>query len=602
MTEQTLAERAATVVKAVISDAAAAASQEHVERLQAEARRWRSPDVAVVVAGETNRGKTSLVNAILGGRRLPVSATETTTTFAIVKRGEPERAVIHRVGVPSEEVGLDALAAALLDAGDDVEGVLVEVDAPVLHDGLVLIDTPGVGGLDASLGRATLSVLGRADAMIMVLDPDEPLSASELSFLSRASDRIEHVIFVVAKVDRSAAWHRIIDDDRALLERHAPRFAAAPLFPVSPRLKLLADELAAAGSPDDALADESGVAALVSAIETTVVERVQIVRLANLLRLSSSTLDALARPWQSALTAADGSAAAEAEVARAQRALEELRDTSERLAVDVADRFGVLRDTAQSEFSRVIRALSARLGSDAASVGEEVFDRLREDLQSECAGLAEELNDKVDTIVVDARSVLADVSLDLPSLNLEDLHAPELADFGADGETRVSDPGARMRVASSVSSGGAALVAFGTRIGADPALLAVMGATALLAVARAAIGVRLARRQRNAAAIRSQLREALEAARAEVGPAIRQQLLVTQRHLERTIRSTIRTRNAELHAVIAESNRLARAATADRQRKREDAQRALAAIDARRKQVDAVSREVEAELIGALQT
>lgn len=592
-------ERVAALVNDVIRDAAAARADDLGERLRAEAGRWRSKEVTVVIAGEPNRGKSTLVNAMLGRPVLPSGAEQVTTTFAIIRRGQPEKATVHRLGAESQEVALDELAPWMTAATREaVEGVSIDLDHPLLSDGLVLVDSPGVGGLDAAHGRVTLTVLSRADALVFVLDPSEPLSRTELTFLERATDRIERVVFVVPKVDTASGWRTIADDDRVLLARHAPRFAGAPVVPVSARLKVMADELAAAGTPDPSLVDESGVPALGRELLRTVVGRVTAVRLANLLRLTASAVGALEAPWQAAIAAAEGEPEAKAEVERAQVQLDELRETSERLAVDVTDRFNALRETANADFTRLLRELTATFaGEGADSSGDSLLDDLHAELRAGCAELGESLALEVQRIADEVASALGDVEILLPELALG---APEVgrAD-GLDepGVTGGGDQMMRMRIASSVSSGGMALAMFGGRLGADPVLMGFMGATAVLGLATAAINVRLMRRQRDVAVVRKHVQEALEAARGEVSPAVRQQILGAQRELERTMRAAVRARTKHLQEVVTESTKLARADAAERQRRRDEAQRALAQLSARRQQVDALVADVRALLV-----
>ena len=97
--------------------------------------------------------------------------------------------------------------------------------------GSALVDTPGVGGLDAGHARMTLVALGQADALLFVLDARAPISGPERAFLEQASERIETVIFALTKIDMFPGWDTVRREDVEFLARHVPRFASAAVVP-----------------------------------------------------------------------------------------------------------------------------------------------------------------------------------------------------------------------------------------------------------------------------------------------------------------------------------------------------------------------------------
>jgi hypothetical protein len=593
-------ERSAALVNDLIREAVAADAGHLADRLRAEASRWQAKGATVVVAGEPNRGKSSLLNALLGRELMPTGANQVTTTYSMIRHGTDEGITVHRIGQPAERIALDDLhTVATAAPSEGIEGITVELDHPLLRDGLVVVDTPGVGGLDAAHGRVTLAALAAADALVFLLDPAEPLSRTEVRFLEEATERLERVLFVMSKVDRAPGWRTIADDDRTLIERHAPRFAGAQIVPVSARLKEVADEFAADGAPDPSLLAESGVPALGQALQVSVVARVAAVRLANLLRLASSVLDRLEAPWHAAVDAAQGEPEAKAAAEVAQARVEELRDTSERLSIEITDRFNSIRDLANSEFTRILRELTTRFGSEGRSADDGI-EELHAELRASCAELGERLATEVADVALLAAETLGGLDVDLPEVSiaagsLGDGPAEHLdVDDGSGGDQMM-----KMRIASSFASGGMMLAMMGGRV-ADPAAMGIMGglfgAGAVLALATAAINVRLMRRQRDVAVVRKQVQEALESARTEITPVVRQQVLAAQRELERAVRGAVRGRTKELQDQVATSTQMARADVAERQRRSEEARRALGGLSTRRQQLDGLIAEVAALL------
>jgi hypothetical protein len=222
---------------------------------------------AMVVVGETKRGKSSLVNALIGVPHLsPVDAAVATSTYLEFIHGEQHGA---RAWLPGRE---DPVPLGLTDLRDwgTVLGrmpdgmraprrIEVSHSAPLLQY-LTLVDTPGTGGLDPLHAEVALDAVERATALLFVVDASAPFSKPELDFLIEASKRVNFVVFALTKTDAYPGWRTILDDDRAQLRAHAPRFATAPWFPVSARLAELAMTMGAEAATE--LIRESRIAEL----------------------------------------------------------------------------------------------------------------------------------------------------------------------------------------------------------------------------------------------------------------------------------------------------------------------------------------------------
>ena len=114
----------------------------------------RSPVPTVVVLGETNRGKSSLVNALLATPELsPVDAATATSTYLVIQHGSEWAArACFADDRPAVPIAVRDLGSWVSADGELPDGVppprFVEVAAPVpLLESLSLVDTPGVGGL-----------------------------------------------------------------------------------------------------------------------------------------------------------------------------------------------------------------------------------------------------------------------------------------------------------------------------------------------------------------------------------------------------------------------------------------------------------------------
>lgn len=261
--------------------------------------RGRRPDKpTVVVVGEAKRGKSSLTNALINVPGLsPVDSRIATSTYIMFRRGPKTaaRALLPGAQEPVD-VPLDQMRDWATDLGNRGEYapprlIEVECDSPLLGN-LNLVDTPGVGGLDATHAEIALRAVGRATALLFVCDASAPFTKPELEFLDKASKNIDLVIFAVTKTDAYRGWRQIVEDNRALLREHAPRFADSVMMPVSSKLF---EQAALMGASDlgTALREESQITQLQAALQEQVAIKASALHEANLLRTMRSQLDGL---------------------------------------------------------------------------------------------------------------------------------------------------------------------------------------------------------------------------------------------------------------------------------------------------------------------
>jgi hypothetical protein len=234
-------------------------------RLLHTRKRLADPDVRVLIVGEFKQGKSQLVNALVNAPVCPVDDDIATAVPTVVKHAETTTAALVRdVGDdrPTErtEVPAGQLAQHVSEAGNPGNKAMLsyaEVGLPrkLLAGGLVLVDTPGVGGLGSAHGAATMSALPTADAVLLVSDAAQEYTAPELEFLQAAMALCPNVACVLTKTDLYPHWRRIVELDRGHL---ADIGVAAEFFPVSSTLRLIA-----AKNQDTALMEESGFRPLV---------------------------------------------------------------------------------------------------------------------------------------------------------------------------------------------------------------------------------------------------------------------------------------------------------------------------------------------------
>jgi predicted GTPase len=225
----------------------------------------------LAVVGQFKRGKSSLMNAIIGRELLPTGVLPLTSAITILKFGTTERVVVHREGLQFPEVvPVSALASYVTENGNPgnrkkVKTAALEVPLPFLRRGLEFVDTPGVGSAIQANTATTYAFLPECDAVLFVTSVDTPFTEVELDFLGAIREHVRKIFFVVNKTDllsdrreRDEVFKFIESEIRAEMETSRVR-----IFPVSSRLALTKT-----ASPDgDSFAD-SGLKELQEALAT----------------------------------------------------------------------------------------------------------------------------------------------------------------------------------------------------------------------------------------------------------------------------------------------------------------------------------------------
>lgn len=170
---------------------------------------WKAGIFRIVVMGEINKGKSSFINALLGHRDLvPVCSNVATSTIYKICYG-PQ--IGYRVffskasGKGSKEIAASELADYGTEDGNpgnekQVDFIEVFSPSPLLKAGLVIIDTPGLGGLFRQHKRITYEYVPQSDAVFLVTDSvQSPIGQSELDLLADLKKVTRHIYFVQTK-------------------------------------------------------------------------------------------------------------------------------------------------------------------------------------------------------------------------------------------------------------------------------------------------------------------------------------------------------------------------------------------------------------------
>lgn len=169
--------------------------------------RLRSGRLRVLVAGESKRGKSTLINALLRRAILPAGVlplTSVTTTVAAGDHDEVEATFLD--GGRVTYAGFGVLADLVTEAGNPgnargVSLVTVRTRHPLLAAGLELVDTPGTGSVHEHNSGEARRATQDMDLAIFVVSAAPPVSASEYAFLRDIREYAVETPVVLTKTD-----------------------------------------------------------------------------------------------------------------------------------------------------------------------------------------------------------------------------------------------------------------------------------------------------------------------------------------------------------------------------------------------------------------
>jgi GTP-binding protein EngB required for normal cell division len=194
----------------------------------------------LAVVGQFKRGKSSLMNAIIGRPLLPTGVLPLTSAITALRFGPRDRLLIeHEESTVVSEAPISELAQYVTERGNPanrrrISRAIIETPSPFLRRGLEFVDTPGVGSAIEANTAITQRFIPQCDAVVFITSVDSPLSKTETEFLSQIREHVRKVFFVVNKTDLLAGDERdevlqfIVGNLRSVMEAKHVR-----VFPLS---------------------------------------------------------------------------------------------------------------------------------------------------------------------------------------------------------------------------------------------------------------------------------------------------------------------------------------------------------------------------------
>ena len=208
---------------------------------EAENLRRRSAEGLFYVAcvGQFKRGKSTLINALVGTSAVPTGVLPVTSAVTVIRHGSCLSAAVRLKNGETHEIGPERIVDYVSEECNPenkkgVDAVEIMVNHPILAQGLCLVDTPGLGSVFLGNTAVTKDFVPHIDAAIIVLGADPPISGDEAELVAEIAKQTSELIVVLNKADRVAGTD--LDTakkfTRDVLERRLGR-TLPPIYSVS---------------------------------------------------------------------------------------------------------------------------------------------------------------------------------------------------------------------------------------------------------------------------------------------------------------------------------------------------------------------------------
>ena len=172
----------------------------------------------VACVGQFKRGKSTLLNALVGHAVLPTGFVPVTAVPTVIRfGGEPQARIRLRSGSWREIQVTDLKEYVTEERNPEnrkaVVGAEVFVPSPLLASGMCFVDTPGLGSISLGNTAATQAFIPHIDAALVVVGADPPIAGEELALVEAVGRNVQDLILVINKADRTT------DPERAAAAR-----------------------------------------------------------------------------------------------------------------------------------------------------------------------------------------------------------------------------------------------------------------------------------------------------------------------------------------------------------------------------------------------
>jgi GTP-binding protein EngB required for normal cell division len=168
--------------------------------------RLEAPRFEIAVFGRVSSGKSSLLNHITGFDVLPVGVTPVTAVPTRLTPGPAPQAVVSFAEGKPQTISVERLGEFASESENPnnikhVTDILVQLPSPRLREGVVFVDTPGVGALVRDGAAETWAYLPRCDLGLVLIAAASSLGQEDLMLLRTLAASDIPAMVLLSKAD-----------------------------------------------------------------------------------------------------------------------------------------------------------------------------------------------------------------------------------------------------------------------------------------------------------------------------------------------------------------------------------------------------------------
>lgn len=202
----------------------------------------------LAVLGQFKRGKSTLLNALLGDALLPTDILPVTAIPTFIRYSDVVSGCVHftngaepiNLTASGSQDLIDLLSRYVTESGNpnnhhQVERVEIGHPAKLLQQGVILIDTPGIGSTHKHNTEVAYQILPQCDAALFLVSPDPPITEVELDYLKEICQQLPRTFYLLNKIDFLSEKEQVASL-KFLADQLSPLLNGVPqILPVSAR-------------------------------------------------------------------------------------------------------------------------------------------------------------------------------------------------------------------------------------------------------------------------------------------------------------------------------------------------------------------------------
>jgi predicted GTPase len=163
----------------------------------------------VACVGQFKRGKSTLLNALVGHEVVPTGYVPVTAVPTVIRFGEALHARIRMGDGSWRDVAMSDLKEYVTEELNPenrkhVDGAEIFVPSALLSSGMCFVDTPGLGSVFTGNTATTQAFIPHIDAALVVVGADPPIAGEELALVEAVGKQVQDLILVINKSDRTS--------------------------------------------------------------------------------------------------------------------------------------------------------------------------------------------------------------------------------------------------------------------------------------------------------------------------------------------------------------------------------------------------------------